>query len=582
MAITLTATPLPESAAVRLRLDAVAGYTTTLWDYSTGGQAYNNAQAGSWETTGAITVTGGPTYLKVTTNAADGTKYITYHLSQLEVGQRYSVSVWVTYAPYGPVTIGRGGTAQRTTQSINSAEPAGGMGSTFQTYEFVAAATTEDVRITALSTSGGFAEFRIGALSVRNIPNQRLAYIQDLSANDSANWAVVSGAPTNGAQSVSTTTMTSGGTTQYGVGGLFRSNSSGTSAVYAPNVAGIKRTISGLTVGRRYRINVSGSASLVTSSAVTGGTTTQALAWAPGVAGIGRGSSVTSGWGTFEFVATATSHVVEMVATSSFTAWGGTTAGSSAYGQMVERALYVEDLFASVTNQYVLASLVRSDANGTNPVRLYEDQGLSDGVLIHTDAEPATTGLIAYTATLLDVGTSATQTVSASTTLDGLVTETRIAPAVLPARGVWVRLITQYGATRETTTTVAQVINRPDPLVTLGVQATRTGSLSILCESYPVALGVAAAYNAGEVMLLRQPDHAGLDMYHVGTRVQIDPDIETGRWIVTLDYVEVAVPTAPLRGSIGWTFGASLALDPTFAASRVRFPTFVDLTVGPQ
>lgn len=410
-----------------------------------------------------------------------------------------------------------------------------------------------------------------------------------LTSSDSSNWSILSSAPANGSQSVSNVWYSSLPTgNQYILIGYFRSSGSATTATYAAGVAGVTRAISGLTVGNRYRVNVAAEANVLYYAAGSSSSSMQRQPLALGVQGIGRGaSSASGGWLAYEFTATSTSHVVELVITSSFNAFGGSshTSNNQQYAELQEYALYVEDLFASSTAPYTLKTLTRSDDNGTRSVRLYEGQGLSDGVLVTTDPEPALTGLVSYTAVVHNSTSGTDTTVNASATLAGSVGRSRLAPASVPSQGQWFDYALDLSMSRDTTSVVTQVINRPDPLVTLGSQTLRSGTLTVYTPDYQSGAALEAVFNRGEVVFMRQPDYPGLDMYLVGTRTSLTPQVRVGKpavWTLAVDYTEVTAPTTPLRGSLGWTIAESLARNATLAASRAEFPTVLDLLIGPE
>jgi hypothetical protein len=583
MTVSLTATPLPDDAAVRLRLDASTDANPVVLDYSTAGYAANVAYASEWISSGSgIAATGASEWVYVVDDLHNGTTFVTRQVSGLTVGQHYSVTVWIDSAG-GQVILGRGTTEVRTTHGIYSGAPAAGSGPSALTYEFTASSVTEDVRLTLRSTSTFSVGMRVTAFALRPVPSQRLAFYQTLSASDAPNWSQITTVPADATATITAaqTILTVGGS-QYRVLASYVLTG-GNPVQFPAGQFGIKRTVTGLTVGRKYRVNMRVRAESRYIDASTSAATTSRLQVAAGVAGKGVGTPTTAAWSTYEFTATATSHVVE-ARVMSFSEIYATPAGENEM-QIIEDVLYVEDLYAELAAPYSLKSLTRSDDNGTRPVRLYEGQGLSDGVLVTLDPEPALTGLVAYTAVVHDAVTNKDVTVNASATLAGQVTRSRIAPASLPSAGAWFEHTLGISIDRQTTSTVAQVINRPDPLVTLGAQTLRAGVLTIWAEDYVTGSALESVFNRGEVVLLRQPDYPGLDMYVVGTRTSLSPVVRVGqpaRWELSLDYTEVAAPTTPLRGSIGWTFGESAARNATFAASRTEFPTFLDLLIGPE
>lgn len=588
MAIALTATPLPSEAAVRLRLDSVVGYNTVLSDYSVGSASENVADVLLWVTSGGTNVIAQAGRLRVQFPApGGGTGYVTRTFGGLTVGQRYTVNVWVQgFANGVEVKLGRGATAVRSIYGTGyaSAGPNAGIGPTLLTYEFVASATSEAVRLTGLTAGGIAGTFDILGVSIRNVPTARFKFMQDTTVSDAANWTGIATVPTGGAvfgPGASTTALPSG-VSQILTYTEYRSTGTGVTATW-PSGTGIKRTISGLTVGQKYRVSLAAQGQ-VTTFVNNSVTSAAPLRVQVGVQGVGSGLPSTSGWATYDFVATASSHVVTASYPDTFTTYGGSGADRQ-LGQLWQRGLYVEDLYVSLSDAYTLKSLTRADNNGTRPVRLYEGQGLSDGALVTTDPEPALSGLISYTAVVRDVVGGTDVTVFASTSLDGQVTRSRIAPASIPSQGQWYDLAPDISLDRASTTTLAQVINRPDPIVTLGTQALRAGTLSIFADDYAMGTALESVFNRGEIVFVRQPDHPGLDMYIVGTRtsLRIQPELtRPRRWVLDVDYAEVAAPTTPLRGSIGWTIAESLERNPTLAASRAEFPTVLSLLLGPD
>ena len=140
-------------------------------------------------------------------------------------------------------------------------------------------------------------------------------------------------------------------------------------------------------------------------------------------------------------------------------------------------------------------------------------------------------------------------------------------------------LVVGFEGTRTALTTVHDVVGRADPLVVMGPLGTRRGRLDIFVAEYATGRALEAVYGLGEIVLMRQPTVPGLDLYHVARSTFLGQD--QSRWRLTVDYVEVAAPTGPLLGALGWTFDAAADWYPTFAAARAAFPTFNEYAVGP-
>ena len=110
------------------------------------------------------------------------------------------------------------------------------------------------------------------------------------------------------------------------------------------------------------------------------------------------------------------------------------------------------------------------------------------------------------------------------------------------AVSVTAELVTQWSATRQSATVLHQVLGRPDPAPALGALRTRTGAMEVWCADEATAYDLVALYAPGVVVMLRDPDHPDLEMYHVATRVAAAPAPEPTairRWLVGVDFAEV-------------------------------------------
>lgn len=225
-----------------------------------------------------------------------------------------------------------------------------------------------------------------------------------------------------------------------------------------------------------------------------------------------------------------------------------------------------------------MAGLVRSDANGAASVRLLEGQGIDSGALVVVDYEAALIGPVVYTFT-----DTAGNVTTASTTLEGL-GRSYVTVPVLPGYSVPVELVTEYRDAATAQATVHRIIGRRDPVVTLGPVHLREGTVQFYADDYAAAAAIRDAYDRGVVVMLRQPDYAGLDLYHTSTRVAVEVASEPTtprRWLVTVDFIGTARPAGPLLGTLGWSFDDVTATYPDFDTVRASFATFADLAVGP-
>lgn len=319
---------------------------------------------------------------------------------------------------------------------------------------------------------------------------------------------------------------------------------------YSPTASDrVARALTGLTVGRKVRVTVT---AVRTDERTTFGVTGKVTGAIP--AGAGTWAHIV------EFTATATTHEL--------------------YVDIVSNSLpYLASVKVTVlppAYDYARFSLTRTDANGVRPVRLLEGQEITDGSLVVEDAEAALTGAITYQLTSA-LGAITT----ASTTLDGVVGY-YLHPALHPQWTAVLPLVTGYFATRTAATIVHEVIGRPDPVARLGALRLRRGTLTLWCESYEALTAALDVYRRGEVVLLRQGDYAGLDMYHIATDTQEEGfDPEYRRWRLAVTFVEVAVPRGGLLGSPTWTWDDLAATYPTWDAVMAAFPDWNAVQIGP-
>jgi hypothetical protein len=196
--------------------------------------------------------------------------------------------------------------------------------------------------------------------------------------------------------------------------------------------------------------------------------------------------------------------------------------------------------------------LMRTDRNGTAPVRLFPNQGFASGSLIVTDSEPALFGLVSYTA-----GT-ATASFEFNPAFD---LPDVLATPVLPANRAIPLMTLDHAYSRPSTSTEHQVIGRADPLAVLAPLGFKSGTLRFLVQSAEDADAVESVYDRGEAVLIRFSATRNPD----GTRTATSGD-------------EVRRPTAPLAGSAGWTFDQLAAEVSTFDAVPLSYSTFDNLT----
>lgn len=129
------------------------------------------------------------------------------------------------------------------------------------------------------------------------------------------------------------------------------------------------------------------------------------------------------------------------------------------------------------------------------------------------------------------------------------------------------------------------LLGRPDPVVVLRPPGLRSGSMEIYAGTYADALDILSPLQQATVMMLRQPEHAGMDMYFApagGSPEIVNLTTAAGRtvWGVKVPYVEVKRPEGDLAGALGWTYADLLAAVPRYSDLRRTFATYADMRIN--
>jgi hypothetical protein len=227
-----------------------------------------------------------------------------------------------------------------------------------------------------------------------------------------------------------------------------------------------------------------------------------------------------------------------------------------------------------------LATLTRADANGTASVRVRDSDvfGFIPGAgvnIITTDYEPAQ-GSVVYTVT---DSAGATATASVTFALDS----PWLFVPVMPNYSSKLQTVTGYSAQVSSRSTVLAPLGKSSPTVVIRPMGTKRGSLGLWAGTYADAQGILDTLSRGEVVMLRQPEHQGQDMYFVAEDAEIQPLAVGGAgtvWGVQVGFLQVARPTGPLAAALGWDFAAVAAAAPDFATLRRQYATFEDLRLN--
>lgn len=185
----------------------------------------------------------------------------------------------------------------------------------------------------------------------------------------------------------------------------------------------------------------------------------------------------------------------------------------------------------------------RTDNNGTRlltRLKLRADAPANTWV----DHEGALSGLVSYT--FIDTATLAEST--ATVAIPEGSAGPRIHAITAPSLVIAPRLLTtNYDASTDTGATVHRPINRPSPIIVSSPARTREGSLEVWCADHSEARAAARIVQGGDgVMMLRSPEHDGVDMYFSALRVAVRPAEHAARglrWMAQISYIELDHPS---------------------------------------
>lgn len=230
-------------------------------------------------------------------------------------------------------------------------------------------------------------------------------------------------------------------------------------------------------------------------------------------------------------------------------------------------------VFVTVTGTTTEPTISRVDANGRAAVRkpgaTWHHAAGSDSWRAY-DREHAHTGPVRYLA-----AAGAASAFTDATGLEAVPVNPTLTNPLTSAADLDLLQVTGLTGTRTNTSTVHQIIGVAAPVVTFDVMTLRMGTLTLLVDSYETAAKVAGAAD-GSVLLLRQREHPGLDLYltatgygavHAGTRY----------WTVDLPYAETVAPAGPALTIPAWTWATVAGEHASFAEVHAEYLTWSDL-----
>lgn len=210
------------------------------------------------------------------------------------------------------------------------------------------------------------------------------------------------------------------------------------------------------------------------------------------------------------------------------------------------------------------AVVSRLDANGVRVVRRVA------GSTTFVDYEAPLRGTVRYVAIDPD-GNSATATAVAIT--DGKPQLRQVFAPAVAVRPV----VATLSSSSSLTATEHTIIGRADTVFTTYGVGKRRGSITYACAEWADTLELRRLYAAGVPALLRLPEYAAIDCYHIGTMrsdTQEDTRTEDG-WTTVVDFAEVE--PSSLAVIAGWTLGDVASSYPSLGVAALAYATLGDL-----
>lgn len=229
----------------------------------------------------------------------------------------------------------------------------------------------------------------------------------------------------------------------------------------------------------------------------------------------------------------------------------------------------------TLSMDFEVLAITRTDANGTATVRLRDDVLPSIlSPLIVEDFE-ASAGPVSYTIS----GDVESHTMPAVMVLDS----PWLSVPIMQTYSQRVESVLEYGAELAGRASVIEFPGRRDVVAVLRKMALRRGTMQLWAGDYAGAASIRGVLSRGEIVMLRQPDHAGMDMYFITESASIDPlTTESGAsiWAVSVTYIEVLRPGGFLASAPGWDFAQLAAAYQDFQAVAITFADFQSLALN--
>jgi hypothetical protein len=164
-----------------------------------------------------------------------------------------------------------------------------------------------------------------------------------------------------------------------------------------------------------------------------------------------------------------------------------------------------------------------------------------------------------------------------------------VAVAVSPNRRADVHAFLDGDESSDDGSVVHRILDSPWSVSIAGAMGARTGTLVAWCDSYESAHELREVCSTTDAVLIRHPEHTGMDLYAKVRSVNVSPRGELvvdelgprRRWTVTLGYLEQPAPAGPLLAAAGWSCADVVATFDTCADVAAAFATVRALTVGP-